>query len=208
MDKAIKFTFDTHFGGPAEDNAAAAARSRKSYSGEEIETIRNLARDEGRKDGDVRAAQAIAASIGQVAAAVLAGIRAMDSEIETIRAEAAGLALAAAKKLAGAALASAPEAEIAEALRAALHQAVGEPRVLVKTPPALAEKIEARAAEIAAQEGYEGRVQFVADAGLAGTDCRMEWQGGGMERAEQAIEQAIADLITRRFPRAPIEGKE
>ena len=47
---------------------------------------------------------------------MLAAIEAMDGEVERVRAEAASLALAAAKKLAGAALDHAPEAEIAEAL--------------------------------------------------------------------------------------------
>jgi flagellar assembly protein FliH len=194
-----KFTFDTHFDVDASAQAQSERRSRKSYSAEEIETIRKHARDEGRKDGDVRAAQAIAASVGQVASAVLAAIQAMDGEVETIRAEAASLALAAARKLAQAALAQAPEAEIVEALRAALHQAVGEPRVLIKTTPKVASAIESRVAEIAAEQGFEGRVQFAPDASLADADCRIEWRGGGLERAHAMIDNALADVIARRF---------
>ena len=112
------------------------------------------------------ASHAIAASIGQVAAAVHAAIQAMDGEIECIRAEAAGLAIAAAKKLAHAALAAAPEVEIEEALRVALHQAIGEPRVVVTTAPVLARKIQERADEIAHQEGYEGRRRRIVRVGL------------------------------------------
>ena len=202
MKNATKFTFDTHFDGGEAESSRPETRSRKSYSAEEIEALRAEAREEGKKDGDVRAAQAVAASIGQVAAAVHAAIQAMDAEIEVIRAEAADLALAAARKLAGAALATAPEAEIEEALHAALHQAVGEPRVFVKTASHLAEAIQARAAEIAAEQGFEGRLQVAADAKLAGADCRIEWRGGGMERSHQAIDEALADLIARRFSRA------
>src|SRR6187402_40316 len=114
MKNSVKFTFDTDF----DDRAAelAEARARKSLSTEEIETLKRDAREEGRKHADILATQAVAASIGQVAAAMLAAIEAMDGEVERVRAEAAGLALAAAKKLAGAALNHAPEAEIAEAL--------------------------------------------------------------------------------------------
>jgi flagellar assembly protein FliH len=199
---ATKFTFDTHFESGASAKAQPETRSRKSYSAEEIDAIRNEAREEGRKDGDVRASQAIAASIGQVAAAVLSAIQAMDGEVEAIRAEAASLALAAARKLAQAALACAPEAEIVEALNAALHQAVGEPRVMVKTTAKLASAIESRAAAIAAEQGFEGRVQFVPDDGLQGADCRIEWRGGGLERAHAAIDGALADVIARRFGNA------
>jgi flagellar assembly protein FliH len=138
---------------------------------------------------------------------VLSAIQAMDDEIEAIRAEAANLAVAAAKKLARAALAAAPEQEIAEALHVALHQAIGEPRVVIKTAPLLAQKIQDKANEIAHVEGYEGRMQFVADAGLFDADCRIEWRGGGIERAQGALEHALDELVAQRFPRAPTEEK-
>jgi flagellar assembly protein FliH len=208
MNTTVKFTFDTHFDGDNPRNKKAEVRSRKSYSAEEIDAMKSEAREEGRTDGDVRASHAIAASIGQVAAAVLAAIQAMDGEIECIRAEAAGLAIAAAKKLARAALATAPEVEIEEALRVALHQAIGEPRVVVTTSPVLAHKIQERANEIAHHEGYEGRMQFIPDDGLANADCRIEWRGGGIERAQSAIESALADLMARRFPQSAPERKE
>ena len=203
MKNAVKFTFDTDFdfGADAQD----PARARKNYTLDEIEAIKREAREEGRRDGDVRATQAVAASISQVAAAVLSAIQAMDGEIEAIRAEAASLAVTAAKSLAGAALGANPEAEITEALHAALHQAIGEPRVVVRTSPILADRIQERANEIALQEGYEGRMQFVADGGFRNADCRIEWRGGGIERAQATIEQALDDLVARRFARASVE---
>ena len=79
---ATKFTFDTHFDAGGSEKAQAERRSRKTYSAEEIDAIQRTARDDGRKDGDVRATQAVAASIGQVAAAVHAAIQAMDVEVE------------------------------------------------------------------------------------------------------------------------------
>jgi len=203
MKNAVKFTFDTDFdtgGGDPHD-----PRARKNYTLDEIEAIRREAREEGRRDGDVRATQAVAASISQVAAAVLSAIQAMDAEIEIIRSEAAALAVAAAKNLAGKALSFDPESEIAEALQAALHQAVGEPRVVVRTSPVLADRIQERANEIAAQEGYEGRIQFVADGALRNADCRIEWRGGGIERSQATIEQALDDLVSRRFSHTKVE---
>jgi len=203
MKNAIKFTFDTDFDTGGAD--PHDPRARKAYTLDEIETIKREAREEGRRDGDVRATQAVAASISQVAAAVLSAIQAMDAEIEVIRSEAAALAVAAAKNLAGKALSLNPEAEIDEVLQAALHQAVGEPRVVVRTSPVLADRIQERANEIAAQEGYEGRMQFVADGALRNADCRIEWRGGGIERSQATIEQALDHLVSRRFSHTMVE---
>ena len=199
MKNSVKFTFDTHFDDRTADAMASGARTRKSLTADEIEALKKDAREEGRKHADILATQAVAASIGQVAAAMVAAIEAMDGEVERLRAEAAALALAAARKLAGAALSHAPEAEIAEALTVALHQAIGEPRVVVKTPVALAKAIEAHAAQIATEQGYDGRLQIAADSRLSGADCRIEWRGGGVERAHAKIDTALADVIARRF---------
>lgn len=200
MKNSVKFTFDTDFEDRSDD--AADTRARKSFSAEDIEKLKREAREEGRRHADIMASQAVASSIGQVAAAMHAAIEAMDEEVERMRSEAASLALAAAKKLAGAALSHTPEAEIAEALNVALHHAIGETRVVVKTPPVLAKAIEKRAAEIAAEHGFEGRIQIAGDNTLSGADCRIEWRGGGVERSHSTIENALADLIARRFARA------
>ena len=201
MSKAVKFTFDMDFDGSRPREARPDARTRKSYTADEIDTMKRAAREEGRKDGDVRATQAVAASIGQVAAAVHAAIAAMDEEIEAIRGEAAALAAAAAKRLARAALAAAPASEVEDTLRLALHQAIGEHRLVVKTSPQVALSLGEQATRIAAEEGFEGRVQFVSDPGLADADCLIEWRGGGFERAQAFIEAALDELIARRFAR-------
>jgi len=208
MKNSVKFTFDTHFDDRATEAVAGNARTRKSLSADEIEALKKDAREEGRRQADILATQAVAASIGQVAAAMVAAIEAMDGEVERLRAEAALLALSAARKLAGAALSHAPEAEIAEALTIALHQAIGEPRIVVKTPAALAKAIEKHAADIAAEQGFEGRIQIVADSTLSGADCRIEWRGGGVERSHAMIDDALAELIARRFRGAEPMDKE
>ena len=66
-------------------------------------------------------------------------------------------------------------------------------------PIAVAEAISSQLTHIAHEEGFDGRVQISADPTLKDADCRIEWRGGGAERAESTIEAAIADLIARRF---------
>jgi flagellar assembly protein FliH len=203
---AVKFTFDTHFESGAA-RADAERRSRKSYSAEEIASIREQGRTDGFKSGEVLAQQAMAAALAQLSGAVMRAIEMMDTDVEAMRAEAANLAFACARKLAGAALAAAPESEIVSVLRLAMHEAIAEPRIVVKTTPALADEIRRRAAEVAQDEGYDGRIQFAPDGELSGADCRIEWKGGGMEKSLAAIETHLSELIRRRFARAP-EMKE
>ncbi|HEX4176807.1 MAG TPA: FliH/SctL family protein, partial [Rhizomicrobium sp.] len=127
------------------------------------------------------------------------------ADIEQLRDEAAKVALAMAKKIAPAALAALPEGDVEIALRQAMHQAFGEPRVTLRAAPAVTQILEPRLADIAHEEGYEGRVLIAADPAMKAGDCRIEWRGGGAERREQTIEDAIAALISHRFS-ASVKG--
>jgi flagellar assembly protein FliH len=196
-----KFTFDTEFR-PDGDivSAQARARQKKTLTNQELDDLRAAAVAEGLSDGQVRAAQGLTAQVETLAAAVSQALNASHAEIEIVRAEAAALAFAAAKKLAHAALAALPAADVEEALRQAMHQAIGEPRLTLRANPLVAEALAARLEEIAHQEGYEGRIILSPDPAIAGADCRIEWRGGGSERSEAAIAAALDALIETRFP--------
>jgi flagellar assembly protein FliH len=197
---ATKFTFDTVF--DAQNDAvsdAAKARQKKSLTQSEIDALRAEARTEGFRDGEVRAAEAMAAAVGETAKALREVLQRSSADIEAVRAEAAKLALAAARKLARSALDALPASEVESVLRESLHQAIGEPRVVLRASPEVAEALQPRLAEIAHEEGYEGRVQISADPNARGADCRIEWRGGGAERSEAALEATLAELIARRF---------
>ena len=200
MRSAAKYTFDTEFRSDGDVvSAAARGRQKKSLTQEELDRLCADARTEGLHAGEVRAQEAIAAGAREAARAVAAALGQITREYEALRTEAAEIALAAARKLARAALATLPAAEVEAMLREAMHQAIGEPRILLRAAPAVAEAISGQLAEIAHDEGFDGRVQISADPSLKDADCRIEWRGGGAERAESTIEAAIADLIARRF---------
>jgi flagellar assembly protein FliH len=207
MSAAKKFTFDVEFR-PEGDLHSNAARTRqkKVLSQEEIDALCARARAEGLKSGQIRAAEAMAANAQEAAVAVRAVLAEASRVLNGIRAESAELALAAARKLARRALEAFPAAEVETALREAMHQAIGEPRIVLRAAPAVADVISGKLAEIAHEEGYEGRVQISSDPALTGADCRIEWRGGGAERAEATIEAAVSNLIARRF--AKMESSE
>ncbi|HEY4124825.1 MAG TPA: FliH/SctL family protein [Rhizomicrobium sp.] len=197
---ATKFTFDTVFS--AKDTVAsdaAKARQKTAMTQSEIDAIRAEARAEGVNAGEVRAAEAVAAAASEAAGALRMVLQRSHADIEQVRAEAAKLALVAARTLARSALDALPFSEVEAVLRESLHQAIGEPRVVLRANPKVAEALQPRIAEIAHEEGYEGRVQISADPNIRGADCRIEWRGGGAERSEAALEAALAELIARRF---------
>jgi flagellar assembly protein FliH len=200
MTPAKKFTFDTEFSGAQnKPSPAAHARTKQTLTNEELESRAAQAKLEGESQASVRAAEALDRSVAALTIAVRAALDTSAAEIEALRAEACTLALAMARKIAPAALAALPAGDVEIALRQAMHQAIGEPRITLRAAPVVVAVLEQRLADIASEEGYDGRVMIAADPAMTGADCRIEWRGGGAERSEAAIEEALTALITNRF---------
>lgn len=195
-----KFTFDTEFRSEGDlVSNAARARQRKVFTQEEIDHMFAKARHEGLKAGQVRAAEALAAAVGDMAEAVRAALAGSRDEIETLREEAARVAVTAARKLAPVAIAACPTGDVEAALREAMHQAIGEPRIVLRASQGVLDALQEKLTEIAHDEGFDGRIVTSVDPGIVGADCRIEWRGGGAERTLAALEEAIDELIARRF---------
>lgn len=196
-----KFTFDTVFAVERDiASDAARARQKKTLTQGEIDKLVADAHISGTKAAEVRAMEAIAIGTKEAIAALRHALAATSQDIEAVRAQAIDVALSAARKLARAALTAAPEEEIEAALREAMHQAIGEPRIILRASPCLADALSERVAEIAHEEGFDGRVQISSDPALTVADCRIEWRGGGAERTQAAIDNALSSLIARHFP--------
>ena len=200
MSSQRKFTFDTEFLGAEDRRAPAAhARQKQTLSNEELDRMQATARSEGENNSQALTNQALERSIAALTIAVRAALDTSHAEIENLRDEAAKVALAMALKIAPAALAALPAGDVEIALRQAMHQAIGEPRLTLRAAPAVTEILQPRLDDIAHEEGYEGRVSIAADPAMKAGDCRIEWRGGGAERSEQTIEDAINTLIANRF---------
>ena len=195
-----KFTFDTEFR-PAGDVVSEAARIRqkKTLTVEELESLTARAKQEGTQVAQVRATESVNTTLAAIVISIRAALEQSHAAIEELRAEATQLAFAAAKKIAPAALAALPAGDVEAALREAMHQGIGEPRITLRAAPDVVAVLETKIADIAHEEGYEGRVMIAADPAIRGADCRIEWRGGGSERSEAAIEAALDALIERHF---------
>jgi flagellar assembly protein FliH len=197
---STKFTFDTEFRSSGDVvSEAARSRQKKTLTTEEIEAMCARSEAQGTQVASVRAAESIERTAAALVIALRAALDQSHAEIEGVRAEAAALAMAAAKKIAPAALAALPAGDVENAMREAMHQAIGEPRITLRAAPDVIAALEGKVEAIAHEEGYDGRVMLAADPGITGADCRIEWRGGGSERSEAAIEAALDALIARRF---------
>jgi flagellar assembly protein FliH len=195
-----KFHFDTEFrSGGDIVSQAARSRQKKSLTQEELDQHRADAHSEGARSGEVRALEAVAQGAREAAMAIRQALAQSHRDIEKIREDAARIAFVVARKLVPAALDALPAADVERALREAIHQAIGEPRIVLRASPRVIEVLNAHIAEIVHEEGYEGRVVAAPDPAILGADCRIEWRGGGAERSEAAMADALAVLIARRF---------
>ena len=153
MNPSSKFTFDTEFHAERDViSPAARARQKKTMTIEEIDTMVASAKQEGTQAGQVRASENINQTVAALVISVRAALDQSHAEIESVREEAAALALAAARKLASAALTALPAGDVEAALREAMHQAIGEPRIILRAAPevidALKDRIDAIAHEV------------------------------------------------------------
>lgn len=200
MRTPTKFTFDTVFNaGRDVATETSRARQRTALSETEIEAVRAEARAEGAGAAEVVALEAIAAGTRETAQALRDVLTSVAAQMEAVRAEAASLAFEVARKVASSAIAAFPAGVVEAALRQAIHEAIGEPRIVLHARPEVVEALSGQISAIALDEGYDGRVQISADATLSGADCRIDWRGGGAERTSAAIEAALSELMARRF---------
>ena len=208
MSGVKKFTFDTEFRAEGDlISNAARARQRKVFTQEEIDHMFSRARAEGMKSGQVRASEAVAAAVKDLCVIVRESMVTAGQEVDVLREEAARLALVSARKLAPVAIANLPQGDVEDALREAIHQAITEPRIVLRASQKVVDAIKDKLAEMALEQGYEGRIVATAEPGISGADCRIEWRGGGAERSLSNLEEAIGEVISRRFSQSRLSRK-
>ena len=118
---------------------------------EEIEAIVARPSRTALRSGQVRAREKISQTLAALVISLRAALDQSLMEIEAVREEATHLAIAAARKLAHAALEALPAGDVEARVAQAMHQAIGEPRITLKAAPdviaALKERVKAIAHE-------------------------------------------------------------
>jgi flagellar assembly protein FliH len=210
MASNTKFLFDNEFGAdpstPARKEAEAAARQAPLlYSEEDRERFCAEAREQALQQGRAEAVDSIEASLTRVMDTMSAQLQHMvethGARLENTRREAASLAFAIAGKLAPTLLAQQPETEILKLIETCLVDLHDEPRIVVRASEPVCEALSARVEQFTRTTGFQGNVILLPDETKSGSDCRVEWADGGVER-DLATTIAHIEEIIDRFVRA------
>ncbi|WP_436153182.1 FliH/SctL family protein [Bosea sp. LjRoot90] len=118
-----------------------------------------------------------------------------DERLAEIEAQAAQLAIATARSLAGAALADKPLVQLLAAARECLAHARHAPHLAIRVHESLVETVEGKLSGLARETGFAGRIVVLGEPDIAIGDGRLEWADGGIaiERAEldEAVDRAV-----------------
>ncbi len=189
MAAAKKFMFNSDFrndGRQAVDETAlAAARAEGFRSGQ----------DQARREAEHQT-EALLAQLVRHCERLLAH---QDERVAAVEAQAAQLAVAAARGLAGAALAEKPLAELLLAARECLGHARHAPHLVIRVHESLVEAVEGKIAGLARETGFAGRLVVLGEPDIAVGDGRLEWADGGIAidrtQLDKAVEAAIRSVF-------------
>lgn len=190
-----KFDFDREFA-PDGRILREGDTFKRVYTEEEMQMVAEQAAEAARQVAEIEAQEAAAEAAGQVVHQVAGLLGRMQAESEAMRQDAARLALASARIIAGAALEQFGEETLTNCITEALSDLRSEPRIAVRVNPSMADALAEILEGEAAQRGLDGALIVRADAEIARTDCVLEWRSGAIERTTADIEARIEQAVT------------
>jgi flagellar assembly protein FliH len=192
-----KFTFETVFEGahPIGGNAY-----RRLYSADEAEALALQARAEGEAAAMRRLEADTARALAELAEAAKAALPTLAVAAHQHRAGSAELALACARQIADAACERFPDAPLQAALAALAREVEATPKLILRAPPALIDRLQAALTETAEAIGFAGQIIARADPGLPLAAFVLDWgdgaaafdPAGAAARVAEALEGALA----------------
>jgi len=191
MTQARKYAFETAF---APDDAILRDAPKK-LTPEDVEAERDAAYARGKSDSVAQAERQTAAALDALATAASAILTRLDSESRAMREDAARIALAAARKISGAALDLYGEERAAHAIETAMDALRHNPRLVVKLSPAAVDTLKPRIAEMCETHGYAGAVLVRAQDGLRNGEVVIDWSDGMIASTPDEIADRINTLI-------------
>jgi len=188
-----KFTFDVSFDHLGATNPRSRAERR--FTRAELEATREAALAEGHAAGVAEAAAAAGSLTAESLQAITQALAALLSHQDATAAETQRRAMtiirAILAKLVPALGTSNALAEVEAFATQCLHEAIDEPRVVMRVAPSLYDGLRERLDGLAVAAGYAGRIVLLADEAIAPGDAKIEWAEGG---AERNLAQQCADI--------------
>lgn len=191
MTQIRKYAFNTEFS----PDGAVVRDGSKRLTPEEIAAACAAAYERGKDDSMALAERQSAAAIEALAGAASATLSRLDAEIRDMREEAARVALAAARKIAGAALDAFGAERAAAAIEAAMDALRHQPRLLVKLSPDTAATVKPRIEAMCETHAYASAIVLCADESLRTGEVSIDWSDGIIALNNDDIAQRIGALI-------------
>ncbi len=190
-----RFSFETEFLPTGE---VVGGPQRKFFSREEADQLAAKAR----ADGEAKAKQAAEvrgfASVDRIVAHLSPVGEQLAQITDTLRREAAELAMIAAKRIAGSALDQAGEKAAAEAISQIVRQLKSNPTVVVSLAAESLPEVERRMEQLR-RNGQGINMTFIADPAARPGDWRIEWAEGSAGFSREQVEAAIDAIISARL---------
>jgi flagellar assembly protein FliH len=205
MSQARKYGFDTEFA--ADGKILSDDPGARRLSPEEVEKECAAAYERGKTDALAQAERDAAKAVQTLADAAGAIIARLDAESASMREEAARLAAAAARKIAGAALDQFAPEHAQAAIEAAMDALRHQPRLLVKLSAAAAEAIRPRLEQMTEAHAYGGAILIRADANMKAGAVTIDWTDGLISIDPADIAARVDALIDAALA-APLAGAD
>jgi flagellar assembly protein FliH len=161
------------------------------------------AKAEGFRAGEAQAHREAEAQLnglaGQIARAAERLLAQEDARTAAVEAQAAQLAIATARALAGAALAEKPHGAIERAVRECLAHARLAPHLVVRVNEAAVEAVEAMIKRVAQESAFQGRLVVLGEPDIAPGDGRVEWADGGFSVDTQSLSRLVDQAVATVF---------
>lgn len=186
-----KYGFDTEFG----PDGAIVRDAPKKLSPEEIAAECAAAYERGKHDAVAQAERQAASALQALADAASAVLTRLDAESRATREEAAHVALAAAKKIAGVAVEGFGIERAQAAVEAAMDALRSQPRLVVKLPPQIADELKPRIAAMCETHAYAGAILVRAEPSLRAGEVIIDWAEGVVSMSPDEAAIRITELV-------------
>ena len=194
-----KFTFDLDLGRRQERNSLVTETAMAAMLQEARREGFAQGLAEGERSTAAQAARQLAASAEDLANRVSAMAASVDDAKKQTIAEAVGLAMSVARKLAGGLIARQPAAEIETLVAECLATLNGVPHLVIRCEPSLADAVRDLATVRMQTSGFTGRLVVLGDPDIAVGDARIEWADGGVVRDIHKLSAEIDARVAEYF---------
>ncbi|MGQ9369334.1 flagellar assembly protein FliH [Azospirillum sp. ST 5-10] len=155
----------------------------------------------GRREGEAQARERVEADLAGAVGRLLDELAGLEERhgalMARLEAHGAALIVALVGRLAPGLLAANARADVERAAGDALRAAGASPELQLRVHPDLQDALDRRLGAMAADAGFRGRIEVVADDGLARGALDAAWDAGGLRRDPAELERALAAVVER-----------